>query len=515
MKKQLHKLMVLTLLVFASSQIFAQRYMQEIFSSYTKSANIEYDTNRSLNLLYGQVPGQQPIITVSLKCDVYQPSGDTIAKRPVILLVHTGSYLPAIINKQTTGSKDDSTIVEICSRLARRGFVAVALDYRMGWNATSTIHDTATGDLLRATYRAMQDVRNCVRYLRNNASTYKIDTAKIIVGGQGTGGYIALALGTVNKLSKIQLPKFLRSADLSPMVDVTSMGDWNGLGGNPYVNYGGETNLSGNIHMVFNYGGALGDLSWLDSASLPVVSVHCVSDPFAPFGTGNVVVPTTGVTVITNASGANTLMPRANQLGINNKINSKVYTDVYTSRAMLLSGGVKDMYALYTATPESGPWEWWDHTVMNGTTSVMVNGIPVPASGHQADSLSMLTNPFMSAARARAYIDTVLGFVVPRIAAQFDLAAFASAGIKENEPLTNRITVYPNPAQSVIYISTSVQVMIASVMLTDITGRLLLDETGLNVSSYTLENPNLGKGVYFLTITTAEGGSVTKKVMIE
>ena len=36
-----------------------------------------------------------------------------------------------------------------------------------------------------------------------------IDTSRIIIVGQGTGGWIATCLNSVDKLSEIQLPKFL------------------------------------------------------------------------------------------------------------------------------------------------------------------------------------------------------------------------------------------------------------------------------------------------------------------
>ncbi len=503
----------LTALLFAGSQTFAQRYMQEIFSGYTKSANIQYDSNRSLNLLYPTDP--RPIITVNLKCDVYQPTGDTATSRPVVILVHTGSYLPAIINKQTTGSKDDSTIVEICSRLAKRGFVAIAMDYRQGWNAASTIQDTATGDLLRATFRVMQDVRNCVRFLRVNATTYGIDTSKIIVGGQGTGGYVALALSTVNKRSEMELAKFRRYADNSPMVNVDIMGDWNGLGGNPFFNYGGDSTVSGNIHMVFNYGGALGDLSWIDSSSLPVVSMQCVGDPFAPYGIGNVVVPTTGLTVIPNASGASTTIPQANNFGINKKINSKVFSDPYSTRGMQITSGVNNVYPFYTSFPyEGAPWEWWDRTVMNGITTVSVNGYPVPASGHVADSLSLLTNPFMSASRAKAYIDTIIGFVVPRIAAQFDLATFTGVGVKEVK-VNDVLSMYPNPAKKYVTISVpSTEIKIGTIEVLDIVGRSIVNGK-VNSHTYQINTSSFNKGIYFVRITLENGNSGVKRLVIE
>ncbi|MFN5884743.1 MAG: hypothetical protein ACK445_05345, partial [Bacteroidota bacterium] len=195
------------------------------------------------------------------------------------------------------------------------------------WNPATTIQEVAAEQLIKATYRAIQDVRNCVRFMRTNATTYRIDTSKIIVGGQGTGGYVALGLGTVNKRSEIESnPKFLRGSDGTPMVSVDTLGDWNGLGGVPFFNYSGDPAVSGNVHMVFNFGGAIGDSAWLESNSLPVVSLHCVKDPFAPYKTGNVVVPTTGLVVIPNASGAGDVIPAANAKGVNNKINSRTYT---------------------------------------------------------------------------------------------------------------------------------------------------------------------------------------------
>lgn len=308
-------------------------------------------------------------------------------------------------------------MVELANRFAKKGYVVVAMNYRLGWNPQTTNQEVATEQLLKATYRAIQDVRNCVRFMRKNATTYRIDTAKIIVGGQGTGGYVALGLAAVNKRSEIETnPKFLRG-DFTPMVNVDTLGDWNGLGGVPFFNYGGEPELSGDVHMVFNFGGAMGDSTWMDKATLPIVSLHCIKDPFAPYRTGNVIVPTTGITVIPSASGGGAVVPYANSLGINNKINSRTYTDPISTRAAAFSGGVNNLYPFWTVTPEGSPWEWWDRAFVQSIN------FPSPGAGRQADSLSMLTNPFMSAARGRAYCDTIVGFVNPRIVAQFDLDA--------------------------------------------------------------------------------------------
>ncbi len=623
----------------AMNKLSAQRrYLDPVFASVLKTSNITFDTNRSVNLLYGQpIPGYgtQPLFTDNLLMDVYQPAGDTNSSRPVVILVHTGSYLPAIMNQQVSGSKNDSNIVEICTRFAKMGYVAVAMENRMGWNPQTQVQQDAAEQLIKATYRGIQDVRNCIRFLRYNQSTYKIDTSKIIVGGQGTGGYIAMGVGTVDKRTEIESnPKFLRS-NFTPMVNVDTLGDWLGRGGNPYFNYTGDSTISGNAHMIFNFGGAMGDSAWLDNKSLPMVSLHCTTDPFAPFNIGNVIVPTTGITVISNATGAKINIPKANALGINNKINSRNYTDPISLRAMQASSGVKNMFPFYTLYPgEASPWEWWDRPTVQAITSVTYRGIPLPQNGRNADSLSMLTDPNMSAPKARAYIDTIIGFVAPRIATQFDLwppdtlsvfgltspnnnftatvynsanrdtvswqpsiggypalgavtytwmltaaagnfatpvfsrsattnsAIFfdsviynvlAANGIAQNQTFVGKwtvkamvgtsvkwakdtfnisltrgsnvgfnevnmktaVSVYPNPAKSIINISASQHVVISSVQIIDITGRTLISENNLNTNAYSIENHNLKNGIYFVTVNAKDGSSVTRKIVIE
>ena len=149
-----------------------------------------------------------------------------------------------------------------------------------------------------------------------------LDGSKIVVGGQGTGGYVALGLAAVDKRSEIEAKVKFQRGDFTPMVSVDTLGDWNGLGGWGYLNYSGDSAVSGNAHMVFNYGGAMGDSSWMDASTLPIIGMHCPTDFFAPYRTGNVIVPTTGVTVINSASGAGAVVPFANSLGINDKINA-------------------------------------------------------------------------------------------------------------------------------------------------------------------------------------------------
>ena len=426
MNKNLLSVFGAFVMMFCVNSAMAQnRYIDQVFTEVSKASNITYDSNYAINLLFGQpIPGlgSSPIWNEPLRCDVYTPTGDTETKRPVIILTHTGSYLPAFINRQTTGSKDDNSIVELANRFAKRGYVVVAMNYRLGWNPATTIQEQATEQLIKATYRGLQDVRNCVRFLRVNASTYGIDTSKIVVGGQGTGGYISMALGSVSTRADIESNlKFLRG-DASPMVSVDTLGDWTGLGGAVPLNNPADASIPSNVHMTFNYGGAMGDSAWMKSTSLPIVSMHVTRDPFAPYKTGNVVVPITGVTVIPNASGAHDVIRKADALGINAKINQYDYIDEYSFRADDVNPNVNNVFGFETSFPvEGSSWEWWDRAAAQAKTSQVYRGVPLPVNGFQADSLSMLTNPFMSEARGKAYIDTISGYLAPRIAVQLDL----------------------------------------------------------------------------------------------
>jgi hypothetical protein len=128
------------------------------------------------------------------------------------------------------------------------------------------------------------------------------------------------------------------------------------------------------------------------------------------------------VTVIPNASGAHDVIRKADALGINAKINQYDYIDEYSFRADDVNPNVNNVFGFETSFPlEGSSWEWWDRAAAQAKTSQVYRGVPLPVNGFQADSLSMLTNPFMSEARGKAYIDTISGYLAPRIAVQLDL----------------------------------------------------------------------------------------------
>src|SRR5690606_31929702 len=163
------------------------------------------------------------------------------------------------------------------------------------------------------------------------SNTYGIDASKIILYGQGSGGYVALAYATMDKYAEISITKFINPFSSTPYVDTATVGNLEGTNGllNLYVDNG----MSTDINFVVNAGGALADTSWLEAGDAPMVSFHCVRDPFAPFNEGTVRVPTTLEDVV-DVQGAGVFMAKANSLNNNSSYQQGfTYNDAYTASA--------------------------------------------------------------------------------------------------------------------------------------------------------------------------------------
>ncbi|MBK7963971.1 MAG: hypothetical protein IPK10_00725 [Bacteroidetes bacterium] len=493
MKKSL--LIISALIAGVSLQLNAQRYVSEIFPDAAITSNIQYATNM-------QVLTGTPTL-VPLRMDVYTPSGavDPLAQRPLIIIMHTGSFLPPVINGQPTGSKTDSTLVAMCSQFAKRGYVAAAMSYRLGWNPSATgttAQDIRTGTLLQAVYRGLQDAKACVRYFRATADTggnpYGIDPNKIILCGVGTGGYIALAYSTLDDPAEIALPKFIaNTTDATygftaglPYVNQAVLGDYEGYGGIPQLN--NPNNAPGypsNVQFVFNMGGALGDTSWTEPGDAPTVAFHVVGDPFAPYAVGNVIVPTTGNFVV-QVGGSREAVRKANEFGNNNCFASAGFTDALTTYANTVNEGFEGLYPFYTnPAQQAGPWEWYDSTA----TVAYASNLPPPynGAGQTVYNNSILTNPDMSKAKALAYIDTVMGYMNPRIVYCLNL----STGLNENPISSAGISFLPNPANDRTTISTSKKELIRAITVFDVLGKQVYFQDQIDQVAVVLERNNL------------------------
>ena len=119
--KKLLLLLTSFFLLASNNTIMAQeRYLDEIFNDVDIESDVLFGSNVTVLPTLNNLAPQ----TQNLVMDLYSPSGDTETNRPVIIMLHTGSFLPAVLNGQATGSKTDNAIVEQCKSFAKKGYVA-------------------------------------------------------------------------------------------------------------------------------------------------------------------------------------------------------------------------------------------------------------------------------------------------------------------------------------------------------------------------------------------------------
>lgn len=537
MKKQFNSSLIL-LFLFSAIGLQAQvRYLDQVFSSVEVTADVNYATNITVLL---SPPTPQP-----LTMDVYSPVGDDDTNRPVVALIHTGSFLPQYINGQATGGKKDSSIVEIATRLAKMGYVVVTPTYRQGWIPTAsgpTGQNTRTGTLLQAAYRGIQDVRACIRFLRKTVAEdenlYGIDPSKIAVWGMGTGGYVSQGAAFLDDFEEVILDKFIDTETLLPYVDTTILGNPYGTTEKPlclanWPEYSSEFNLA------VNMGGALGDLSWIDGPEAnpnepALIGLQVPTDPLAPFGNGPVIVPTTGDFVVF-ASGSRTAVDTANVRGTNavldpvsqlvNFLNLKVQAlkpvpfQFPGQEATTLA--TDHMYP-FIANPANSifnaPWEWYDSTQMAAEVA-FVN--LVANQDIDPDTIyagSELLNPGFSKAKATAYIDTAIAFYTPRACAALGLDDCLTAlGLTTDvEEIVDdnivELQLGPNPAREEIFFRTNFEHPMQEIRVFDVKGLMVQSHLRINAHQYNLERRDLPPGIYLARIRFKEG-ILTKKIV--
>lgn len=201
--------------------------------------------------------------TMQLYMDVYQPYGDTMQARPVIIFAFGGGFVQ--------GSRTDWYVIEVCNQFAKAGYVCVAPDYRTGIDYGEIL----ALQHMRIFFRPMQDMRACIQQIKADYSelgnNFKVDTNKIFVGGASSGAITALMTQYCDKES-----------EMAQMGDIAAL---NALGGfNSSTGY--YPNYSWNGVAVINVAGALIDANWIDSGNIPVISAHGDADAIVPYKYG-------------------------------------------------------------------------------------------------------------------------------------------------------------------------------------------------------------------------------------
>ena len=182
------------LLVFISFTFYAKsedctngRYINPIFSRVQVTKNIVYARKK-----------QSDGAWINLRYDIYQPFGDTLSKRPIMLLIHGGAYLKLL-------DQNSPDIVLMCDYFAKRGYVCVSIDYRQEPNLLGLLNEEI---MVKAVSRALIDTKDAVDHLMltyQNGNPYRIDTSRAFIGGVSAGGVSSMFISYLDSLQQLPL----------------------------------------------------------------------------------------------------------------------------------------------------------------------------------------------------------------------------------------------------------------------------------------------------------------------
>ena len=224
-----------------------QRYAEPVFDNVSISTGIPYSS--------AVKEGETTPTTLFL--DFYEPQGDTLSARPLVITVFGGAFV--------AGGRDYADMKAYCTRLAQHGYAAASIDYRLLslWNVSAT-------SLIRTAYMATQDVSSAVRFFKFHHEQFKIDAEQIFLLGNSAGS-IAI-------LNEIFMDEDERPVETYVSPDLGSMHS------SGYPEYAG---LSPAVAGAVPHWGGVNGLDVIDTEEyVPLCMIHGTDDTTVPYDSG-------------------------------------------------------------------------------------------------------------------------------------------------------------------------------------------------------------------------------------
>lgn len=274
--------------IFSYQTISAQcsgRYYDAVFPGFYNG----FTPSLPAAVQFGSAPDYQGNNTI-LDMYVFQPSGDTASKRPLVMLAFGGSF--------TAGQKESPDVLRLCDYFVRRGYIAVSIKYRIGANPIDSVN------MLKAVVRGVHDAKAAIRFFYKDAATtntYRVDTNRIYMGGVSAGGLVGIHVAYMTDTTGV--PAWIQQI----ITGLTPSGTLEGESGNP--------GYSSKIHGVISLSGSIGDTLWMDANEPPMVSLHGNNDGTVPYCSD--IINVSGTDIITVHGGA-TMKKRTDNIGMKN-----------------------------------------------------------------------------------------------------------------------------------------------------------------------------------------------------
>lgn len=277
-KNIMKKVLTIICLFITLNSVAQIRYLDSLFIAEKTDSAIIYGTADALNAPY---ISNSWTYSQDLLMDIYQPQGDMNQVRPVLLFIHGGAFL--------FGSREDPNSVNVCKGFAEKGYVAVSIDYRLGLNTFSA----ASAE--RAVYRGVQDTKAAIRFLKENHTSYGIDTSRIFAMGNSAGSISAIHAAYFEDDERTNISSTFTAPDLGCL----------SCSGNAFIH-------NDKPIAIANLWGAIVDTTYIEAGDVPMISFH---------GTDDFVVSPDSANPFSSPffpalSGSNYITPRLQNLGI-------------------------------------------------------------------------------------------------------------------------------------------------------------------------------------------------------
>lgn len=153
-----------------------------------------FEVRAEMDILYGTATRYNGAAQ-ELRLNLYKPVGDGQTERPLLILIHGGGFFD--------GDRND--LNAICQDLASKGWAAATISYRLDFYGTWLLgspwaYDPA--EVVRAAYRAQQDARGAIRFLKGRSAQDSTSTTNVMLMGWSAGAITALHAAYVDDPSE-------------------------------------------------------------------------------------------------------------------------------------------------------------------------------------------------------------------------------------------------------------------------------------------------------------------------
>lgn len=234
-----HLIFSILLMFLLSSLVAQKRFINPNFQKIDSIKGVPYGAAKNMK-------GENE----KLLLDIFQPVGDTIKKRPLLLFIHGGGF--------QNGFRTSAYSTRVCYYFAKLGYVTASISYRLGV-------EEPKGDqqYQEAMYRAQQDGKAAIRFFRRYADQYGIDTSQLFITGSSAGSMTCLAMA------------YMSANQVPTLIDTAKWGSFDGESGNP--------GYSSRVHGVMNAWGSMPSATWIQPGEPPLFNVSGTVDKTVPY----------------------------------------------------------------------------------------------------------------------------------------------------------------------------------------------------------------------------------------